>query len=67
MNPVATLLLRPLLGVANPFPCFCVGCIMILLAHLTEVEFPALAIAYGAGIATGAFSAMVLFRWRTRR
>lgn len=39
---------------------------MMLLAHLTDMEFPALAIAYGAGIATGAFAAMVLFRWRQR-
>ena len=39
---------------------------MLLLAHLTDMEFPALAVAYGAGIATGAFAALVIFRWRTR-
>lgn len=39
---------------------------MILLAHLTDMEFPALAIAYGSGVATGAFAALVIFRWRAR-
>jgi hypothetical protein len=39
---------------------------MMLLAHLTDLEFPALALAYGVGIATGAFAAVVLFRWRHR-
>lgn len=39
---------------------------MQLLAHLTSFDFPALAVAYGLGIATGAFAYFVLFRTRVR-
>jgi len=39
---------------------------MHFLAHLTNVEFPMLAAAYGLGVATGAFAYFALFRTRTR-
>lgn len=39
---------------------------MQLLAHLTDVEFPMLACAYGLGVVTGAFACFVVFRTRPR-
>jgi len=38
---------------------------MILLAHLTHVDFPFLAAAYGLGITTGVLLGAAFSRWRT--
>jgi hypothetical protein len=37
---------------------------MYLLAHLTHVDFPFLAAAFGLGVATGALVGFAFFRWR---